>query len=98
LYDSRSEAESARERLSSTVDVEKIRILDHQSESSGSSETGRGSSGGWLSKLFMADDDRQTYHEGIRRGGFMLCAEVDSDEDADRIINVLEETSAVDLD
>jgi len=96
LYDSRSEAESARERLSSTVDVEKVRILDHQSETS--SGEGGGNGGGWLSKLFMADDDRQTYQEGMRRGGFMLCAEVDGDEDADRIISVLEETSAVDLD
>ena len=95
-YDSRSEAESARDRLSSTVDVEKVRVLDHQSESSGG-ESGSSSSG-WLSKLFMADDDRQTYSEGMRRGGFMLCAEVDSDEDADRIISILEETSPVDLD
>ena len=102
LYDSRSEAETARERLSSTVDVEKVRILDHQSDSSssegGSSSSSSGGGGGFLSKLFMADDDRQTYHEGMRRGGFMLCAEVDSDEDADRIISVLEETSPVDLD
>jgi uncharacterized protein (TIGR02271 family) len=94
LYDSRSEAESARERLSSTVDVEKVRVLDHQSES-GSSDGSSG--GGWLSKLFMADDDRQTYHEGMRRGGFMLCAEVDSEEDANRIVSILEQTSPVDL-
>jgi uncharacterized protein (TIGR02271 family) len=95
LYDSRSEAESAKQRLSQTVDTDSVRILDHESGSSSNSSEG---SGGWLSKLFMADDDRQTYHEGMRRGGFMLCAEVDSDEDADRIISILEETSPVDLD
>lgn len=96
LYDNRSEAESAKQRLSSTVDVDSVRILDHQSNSDSSGDGGSG--GGWLSKLFMADDDRQTYHEGMKRGGFMLCAEVDSDEDADRIISILEETSPVDLD
>jgi uncharacterized protein (TIGR02271 family) len=98
LYDSRSEAESARERLSSTVDTGRVKILDHETNSGGTSSSEGSSSGGWLSKLFMADDDRQTYSEGMRRGGFMLCAEVDSDEDADRIISVLEQTSPVDLD
>jgi len=34
----------------------------------------------------------------VRRGGFMLCAEVDGDEDADKIVSILEETSAFDLD
>jgi uncharacterized protein (TIGR02271 family) len=97
LYDSRSEAESARERLSSTVDVDSVRILDHESESSGSDSTS-GSGGGWLGKLFMADDDRQTYDEGMKRGSFLLCAQVDSDEDADRIISILEQTSPVDVD
>jgi uncharacterized protein (TIGR02271 family) len=46
----------------------------------------------------MADDDRQTYHEGMKRGSFLLCAQVDSDEDAERIISILEETSPVDVD
>lgn len=97
LYDSRSEAESARQRLSSAVDADSVRILDQQSESSGEHSSGS-SGGGWLSKLFMADDDRQSYGEGMRRGGFLLCAQVDSDQDADRIIGILEETSPVDLD
>ena len=42
--------------------------------------------------------ERDAYGEGVRRGGFMLCAEVDSDEDADRIVAVLEQTSPVDMD
>jgi uncharacterized protein (TIGR02271 family) len=95
LYDSRAEAESAKERLSSTVDAGRIQICDQSSSQQGSGESGIG---GWLSKLFISDDDRTAYHEGISRGGYLLCAQVDSDEDADRIVNVLEQTSPVDLD
>ena len=92
LYDSRAEAESARQRLSSTVDVERIRIIDQ-----GSGGSGGGSSGG-LGNAALSHEDRHAYGEGIRRGGFLLCAEVDGHEDADRIVQALEETSSVDLD
>jgi uncharacterized protein (TIGR02271 family) len=132
MYDSRQEAESARQRLSSAVDVEQVKIFDQSSggSSDGSSSFGSGSSssdgstsggstssgstssgltnsegrmsgtgiGSWLSNLFVSDDDRPAYEEGVRRGGFMLCAEVDGDEDADKIVQILEETSAFDLD
>jgi stress response protein YsnF len=105
LYDSRQDAESAKQRLSSAVDVENVQIFDQ--ESAGSSSFGDRSSdsqsddhqgGSWLSRLFLSDDDRPAFAEGVRRGGFMLCAEIDSDEDADRIVDILEQTSPVDLD
>ena len=101
LYDSRQDAESAKQRLASAVDVEKVQIFDQQS--TGSSSSGERSSdsqegGSWLSRLFLSDDDRPAFAEGVRRGGFMLCAEIDSDEDADRIVDILEQTSPVDLD
>ena len=100
LYDSRQDAESAKQRLASAVDVEKVQIFDQQS--TGSSSSGERSSdsqegGSWLSRLFLSDDDRPAFAEGVRRGGFMLCAEIDSDEDADRIVDILEQTSPVDL-
>src|SRR3990170_1895149 len=75
MYDTRAEAETAKQRLESSFDTDSIKIIDQNSH-----------------------DDRHTYDEGIRRGGFLLCAEVDSDEDENRIISVLEETSSVDLD
>jgi len=91
LYDTRAEAESAKQRLSSAVDVESARIIDKESGSSGQ----HGSS---LGNLGISHEDRHAYGEGIRRGGFLLCAEVDSDENADEIVRVLEQTSGVDLD
>jgi stress response protein YsnF len=94
LYDTRAEAESARQRLSSAVDVDSVRIIDQESGRSG----GSSGSGGALGGLFVSDEDRHAYDEGIRRGGFLLCAEVDGDENADRIIRLLEESASVDLD
>ncbi|MFL6734818.1 MAG: YsnF/AvaK domain-containing protein [Sphingomicrobium sp.] len=95
MYDSRSEAESARERLSSTANISDVRILDHDSTSGSSGESEHRN---WFEKLFMPDEDRETYGEGMRRGHFMLCAQIDDDEDADRIVDLLEETNAMDVD
>ncbi|HEX9933213.1 MAG TPA: YsnF/AvaK domain-containing protein [Allosphingosinicella sp.] len=90
LYDTRAEAEAARQSLSSHVDAASIRIIDHESSGSGGS--------GGLDNLFVSNEDRHAYGEGIRRGGFLLCAEVSGDEDADKIIRLLEQSTSVDLD
>jgi uncharacterized protein (TIGR02271 family) len=93
LYDTRAEAEAARERLSAAVDVEgRARIIDKSS--AGSDSDGSGD----LHRVPLSHEDRHAYGEGIRRGGFMLCAEVDGDEDTDKIVAILEQTSSVDLD
>jgi uncharacterized protein (TIGR02271 family) len=83
LYDTQAEAEAARERLKSAVDVERVKILDNDRN---------------LNDYHMSQGDRHAYGEGIRRGGALLCAEVDGHEDADKIVRALEETSSVDLD
>jgi len=96
LYDTRAEAEAARDRLSSAVDVDSVKIID-QGSSSGSSGSHGGHSSA-LGGLHLAHEDRHAYGEGLRRGGAMLCAEVDGDEGTDKIIRILEQTSSVDLD
>jgi uncharacterized protein (TIGR02271 family) len=93
LYDTREEAEAARQRLSSAVALDRIRIIDK--EGSGSSG---GSGNGGLGGMYLSQEDRHAYGEGIRRGGFLLCADVESGEDADKIVRLLEETSSVDLE
>ncbi|HEX8668038.1 MAG TPA: YsnF/AvaK domain-containing protein [Allosphingosinicella sp.] len=90
LYDTQAEAEAARQRLSSAVDVNSVRIIDKNSGGSGGS--------GGLNGVYMSNEDRHAYGEGLRRGGYLLCAEVGSDEDADRIVRLLEESAGVDLD
>ena len=87
LYDTRAEAEQARERLRSAVDVEKVNVVDQQNSG------GRG-----LGDFYLSDDDRHAYGEGLKRGGALLVAEVDGDEDPDTIVRALEETGSVDLE
>ncbi|HEY0130289.1 MAG TPA: YsnF/AvaK domain-containing protein [Allosphingosinicella sp.] len=89
LYDTRQEAEAARQRLASALDVERVNIIDQNSGGGG---------GGSLGNLYLSNDDRHAYGEGLRRGGFLLCAEVESGEDHDRIIELLEQSAGVDLE
>lgn len=99
MFDSRNEAESARDRLKdSNIEADRVRIVDQQS-SGGSSGGARGEEGFWasLKDMFMPDEDRQAYGEGIRRGGFMLIAEVD-EKQADQACQLLEQSGSVDFD
>jgi uncharacterized protein (TIGR02271 family) len=94
LYDTRDEADAARQRLSSAVSLDQVRIIDKDNQSG----SGGGSGSGGLGSLYMPHEDRQAYGEGIRRGGFLLCAEVETGEDADKIVRLLEESPGVDME
>lgn len=95
MFDSRSEAEAARARLTaSRIDANNVRIIDKSSSGSGSGGSGFFDS---LKNLFLPDEDTQAYGEGINRGGFLLCAQVDEDE-ADEAISILDESESVDFD
>lgn len=92
LYDTKAEAEAARDRLASQFDVEgRAKIID---KSSIGNEQGASD----FHSVPLSPEDRSSYGEGLNRGGFMLCAEVDEDEDTDKIVSVLEQTSSVDMD
>ena len=101
LFDERNDAEAAQERLKqSRVDADHIRI--HDKTSDGYSETTSSTHedrGIWASikNAFLPDHDRHTYEEGVRRGGFLLTADVD-DDSVGEAVNVLEEANTVDID
>jgi uncharacterized protein (TIGR02271 family) len=107
MFDSRSEADAARQRLEqSSIDANRIRIIDQSGSgaiSGGADATTAGSSSGqggfWdtLKDMFMPDEDRHAYGEGIHRGHFMLAAEVDEHQ-ADQACQILEGSSSVDFD
>ncbi len=99
MFSDRSEAEAAAAQLRSQIGAE-ARIIDQSTGSSGSTESGSGSSGGFWSDLkdiFVADDDRAGYEEGVRRGHFLLSANV-PEEQADRACNLIESAGAIDFD
>jgi uncharacterized protein (TIGR02271 family) len=100
LFDSRAEAEEAKARLqSSRIDADRIRIVDQSTGGSGSMQEEPGQQGfmASLKELFMPDEDAHAYGEGIKRGGYLVCAQVDEDE-ADEAVRVLEESNSVDFD
>ena len=95
MFDSRSEAEAAREQLRTATGAD-AQIIDKSSESSGDAGEGGGFWAG-IKDAFMADEDRSSYEEGVRRGGFLLCANVDESQ-ADQACSVLQSGGSVDFD
>ncbi len=95
MFDSRSQAEAARERLTqSRIDADDVRIVDQRA----SGESGEGESL-WsaIKSAFLPPEDSHSFEEGMRRGGYLLCARVDEDR-ADEAIRILDESDSVDLD
>lgn len=106
-FDSRADAETAMERISREgVSRSSIQILP-DSESSGyqrpsgsaSYDRTRDEGGFWasLGNLFLPDEDRYTYAEGMSRGGVTMTVMVDGSK-VDRVADIAEECGAVDLD
>ncbi|NTS66743.1 DUF2382 domain-containing protein [Sphingomonas sp. HHU CXW] len=101
LFDSRADAEAAKDRLKSArVDADHIHI--HDKSSAGYKETGYSTHedrGFWdsIKNAFVPDEDRHTYEEGVRRGGALLTADVD-DDCIDEAVRVLEEANSIDID
>lgn len=101
LFDSRSDAEAAKDRLKAArVDADHVHLHDKSSigyrESGYSSHEDRGF---WdsVKNAFAPDEDRHAYEEGVRRGGTLLTADVD-DDCVDEAVRVLEEANSIDID
>jgi uncharacterized protein (TIGR02271 family) len=101
LFDSRADAEAAKERLKSArVDADHVHL--HDKSSAGYREGGYSTHedrGFWdsVKHAFAPDEDRHAYEEGVRRGGTLLTADVD-DDCVDEAVRVLEEANTVDID
>jgi uncharacterized protein (TIGR02271 family) len=100
LYDSREHAEAARSQLTAMgIPENEVRVTaDEAGSASGAASQGehRGFLAG-LKDFFMPDEDRHAYHEGVRRGGYLLTARV-GEERADAVCRTLDESGAVDFD
>ena len=101
LYDTRGAAETARDQLVERgVSMEAISIRGvEDGETAASSTTAAEDQGFWasLSDLFMPDEDRYTYAEGMRRGGYLLTVRVPN-ELAAAATDILEASEPIDLD
>ena len=99
LFDSYADADAGRQRLlAAHLDTDNVKIYDK----SALGETGHSSQhepGIWASNknAFLPDEDRHVYEEGMRRGGFLLIADVDDDE-ADAAVKALNESHLKSVD
>lgn len=99
MYDTRGAAEEARNQLLGVgVPSDAVSIRGADTAEAASADAGQ-DRGFWasLSDIFMPDEDRYTYAEGLQRGGYLLTARV-PDGLEDEAIDVLERSGSVDLD
>ena len=100
LFDSRSDAEAGVERLHQAgLDADHVKIHDQSSHTTSGAYSNHEDRGLWSSikNAFLPDEDRHAYEEGVRRGGFLVTADVDEDK-ADDAVRALEEANSIDLD
>ncbi|MBB3452634.1 stress response protein YsnF [Rhizobium sp. BK313] len=101
FFDSRSDAKSAVERLKGAGIPERaIRFMpDYESDSDLATTASDDRSGFWasLSDWFFPEEDRATYAEGLRRGGFLVCVQVD-DASYETAHDILDDQGSIDID
>lgn len=99
-FDNRTDAQAAVDRLARAgIAGSDVSIHDSSSTSNTTRSSTTEDKGFWasLGDLFMPDEDRHTYSEGIRRGGSVVTVRADELE-FDRVSDILEEAGSVDLD
>ncbi|WEZ85977.1 YsnF/AvaK domain-containing protein (plasmid) [Rhizobium sp. 32-5/1] len=99
FYDDRAEADRAIERLAEAgIPRSAIQII--ADNSGDTTATAHESKGFWaaLGEFFMADDDRNTYGEGIRRGGYLVTVSGYPLDLHDRALDILDDEGSIDID
>ena len=100
LFDTRADADAGAERLREAgIDAGAVAVHDQSThQTAGEYSTGK-DQGLWASikGVFVPHEDRHAYEEGIRRGGFLLTADIDEDRTPDAVA-ALENANSVDLD
>ncbi len=103
FFDSRSDAEDAIERLADAgVPRDSIRFMpgDERDPPDDAGEGARTEPHGlWdsLGDMFLPDEDRGTYAEGLRRGGYLISVHV-GDEQYERVLDILDDEGTIDID
>ena len=101
FFDARDAAKKATDDLvSAGIPREHVKLTEGADTGSAVSATAtRDAKGFWeeLKDIFVPDEDRYTYAEGLRRGGYLLS--VRSDEaNYNRVMDILDQDGAIDMD
>jgi len=101
FFDSRQDADEAIERLGRAgIPRSNVNIVEGANRTGGASVSREDEGlGFWdaLKDLFMPDEDRATYAEGLRRGGYIVTVQADSAH-YEKAIDILDDEGTVDLD
>jgi uncharacterized protein (TIGR02271 family) len=100
LYESRAAAERARAQLMQLpLPADAVEIIEQDNSLQDAAAAGHHGRGLWarIKDMFLPDEDREIYEEGIRRGGFLLYARAE-DNDVDRVIAILDASGPIDID
>jgi uncharacterized protein (TIGR02271 family) len=113
VYDNHSDAQSAIQALEaegisrSSIDLSGADATTGTSNLSGTTTTtdadtrSEGGIGGFFRSLFGMDDHREdhdVYAESVRRGSHVLTVQTRSEDEADRVVNIMERFNPVDID
>jgi len=101
FFDDRSQAESAVERLvTAGIPRGQIRLVagDGESSTRTAAQESTGGRGFWdmLADLFMPDEDRYAYAEGLRRGGYLVTVTA-SATGYDVALDILDDEGTIDI-
>lgn len=101
LFDNRADADAAKARLSAaSIDVSHVNIVDQSTQGASSTDYSTTENQGFwgsIKSAFLPAEDRHTYEEGVRRGGYLLTATV-GEHEADHAVEILDGASTVDID
>ena len=103
FYDSRSDAEEAVSRLKALgLSDDSVRLVpgyERDTETAVDNTYDRPGEGFWdsIRDLFIPDEDRDTYAEGLRRGGYLVTVTC-GNEWYERALDVLDDEGTIDID
>ena len=101
FFDSRQDANEAIQRLQRAgIARANINIVEGANRAQGASVSRDDEGPGFweaLKDLFLPDEDRATYAEGLRRGGYVVTVQADSAH-YEKAIDILDDEGTVDLD
>ena len=98
FFDSRTDADEAVARLKQAgIAQENVRVIAQESDATAAA--GESTEGFWesLRDLFMPEEDRQTYAEGLRRGGYLVTVHT-TDEQYEPALDILDDEGTIDIE
>jgi uncharacterized protein (TIGR02271 family) len=101
FFDNRRDAQDAIDRLvEAGVPEQDARLVPGNESDTTSTDTGEAHRGFFsaLADFFMGDEDRHSYAEGLRRGGFLVVVSDLTDANYDIVVDILDDEGAIDFD